>query len=173
MSTKKKPQPQQAAPKGAGPINIDSIADKLRSLVDKNLQGIFDKSVIAGMRIMFDKSSHAMALAELEKPGPMPKKLAEGAIQLVYLLWDQSNKSLPPKILVPLGQMFVLRAFQFLQLSQDPEATKETLGEAYAEVTQGILDRAGATPDKIPALLKGQGGQPQPKQAGMLAAGGK
>jgi hypothetical protein len=174
MSTKKKPQPQQA-PKGAGPINIDTIVEKeVRAKIPTNLQAMYDKVVLSGMRIMFDKNSHAMALQELDAEGPMPQKLAEGVIKLMYMLWTESNQSIPPQIVVPVTLTLTLRAFQFLQMAQDPEATKEVMGEATALAVQGVMDRFGATQDKLPALLKSQGGNAQPQQAGgMLAAGGK
>lgn len=166
------PQAPAQTPAGTGAIDVEAIIAKAEAGIPANLKGIFQKAVLSGMRIMFDKSSHQMALAELDKPGPLATRLSNGIIALVYMLWDQSNKTLPPQILVPVTLVLTLRAFQFLQMSKDPEATKEVMGEAVAEAVQGVMDRAGATQDKIPGLLKQQGGKPGAPAAPAAPAGG-
>lgn len=171
-----------AANAGKGSIDIDSIVAKARAGVPANLREIFDKAVLSGMRIMFDEGSHQMMLDELNQAGPMATRISNGIIKLVYMLWEKSNKTLPPQIIVALTLTLALRAFQFLQEAKDPEATKEVLGEATADAVQGVMDRFGATQDKIPGLVKGQGGaQPgaapapaAPAGTGMLdSVGGK
>lgn len=157
----------QVKPQAKGDINVEDLVSKVRANVPANLQTIFDKAVLSGMRVMFDKSSHAMALDELNAQGPMAPKLAAGIIKLMYMLWQQSNKTLPPQIIVPITTVLTLRAFQFLLLSQDPEATKEVLGDAVADAVQGILDRFGATQDKLPGIMKAISGK---AQGGALAS---
>jgi hypothetical protein len=168
-------QPQQPAAEGA--IDIAPIVQRVRDAIPKNLQAIYDKAILSGLRIMFDKASHKMMLEELQQPGPLTTRISNGIIKLVYLLWTQSNKTLPPQIMVPITLTLALRAFEFLQESKDPEATKEVLGEATHEAVQGVMDRFGATADKLPGLVKGQGAQPGAAPAappapagGMLAA---
>lgn len=159
-------------PQAAGAVDIAPILAKVEAGIPANLKDIFSKAVLSGMRILFDKSSHQMMLEELKQPGPLATRISNGIIKLVYMLWTQSNKTLPPQIMVPLTLTLTLRAFDFLQQSRDPEATKEVLGEATADAVQGVMDRFGATADKLPSLVKGQqGGAPAP--GGMLAAAGK
>lgn len=156
MSTKKKPAPGAQKPAaGAGkPVNVEPIIAEASKKVPAQLKPMFDKVVLSGMRIMFDKSSHQMMLDSLDKPGPMSKRLSDGIIQLMYLMWKQSNHTIPPQTIVPAATVLTLRAFEFLQESKDPEATPQVLGDALHDVVQGILDRFGATQDKLPALLK-------------------
>jgi hypothetical protein len=163
---KNRPQPQGKPTAGA--IDIEPIVARVRQDIPPNLQAIYDKAILSGMRIMFDKNSHKMMLEELDKPGPLATRISNGIIQLAYLLWKQSNHTLPPQIMVPITLTLTLRAFQFLQESKDPEATKEVLGEATHQAVQGVMDRFGATEDKLPALVKGQGAASQP---GAPAAG--
>lgn len=159
------PQDQAAAAPGA--IDIEALIAHAKEKIPANLAPMLDKIVLSGMRIMFDKDSHKMALAELDKEGPLSQRLSNGMITLMYMLWKQSNQTIPPQLVVPATLILTLRAFQFLQMSQDPEATKEVLGEAVADSVQGVMDRFGATQDAIPSLLKG--GAPGP-QAGAPAA---
>lgn len=143
-------------PGPAGPaIDVEPMIAKAKAGVPANLQPILDKVILSGMRIMFDRSSHQMALAELNKPGPLAQRLTNGMVALMYLLWTQSNKTIPPQLMVPATLILTLRAFQFLQLSKDPEATKQVLGDAVHDSVQGVMDRFGATAAALPSLLKG------------------
>jgi hypothetical protein len=165
------------APQQGGQLDIEAMIQDIRSKIDPKLGDMFDKVVLSGMRIMFDKNSHQMTLDQLNQPGPMATRISNGMISLIYMLWTKSNKTIPPQLIVPATVVLTLRAFQFLQESKDPEATNEVLGEAMAESVQGVMDRFGATPDKI-AALKGQAGAPagqpgapaQPDPSGLLAA---
>jgi hypothetical protein len=157
MSTKKQPAPgAQKKPAAAGAVNVQPIIDEAGKKVPPQLKPMFDKVVLSGMRIMFDKQSHGMMIEALDKPGPMEKRISDGIIQLMYLMWKQSNHTIPPQTIVPAATVLTLRVFQFLQESKDPQATPAVLGEALHQVVQGILDRFGATQDKLPALLKNQ-----------------
>lgn len=145
-----------AVPAQAGaPIDIEAMVAKAKQNIPPNLAPMLDKIVLSGMRIMFDKQSHQMAMAELNKPGPMAERLSNGIIALMYMLWKQSNQTIPPQLIVPATLILSLRAFQFLQLSKDPEATPQVLGDATHDAVQGVMDRFGATQDKIPQLAKG------------------
>ena len=166
-------QPTPAAPPGAQPggaLDIESIIATTRAKIPPAQQQMFDKVVLSGMRIMFDKNSHKMMEDQLAQPGPMPQKIATGIISLMYMLWTQSNKTIPPQLIVPATVVLTLRAFQFLQQSKDPEATTQVLGEAMAESVQGIMDRFGATQDRLPALLKASGQPGATAPAGGAAA---
>lgn len=158
MSTKKKPAPgaQKPAAGAAKTVDVEPIIAAAGQKMPPQLKPMFDKVVLSGMRIMFDKSSHQMMLDTLDQPGPMAKRLSDGIIQLMYLMWKQSNHTIPPQVIVPAATVLTLRAFQFLQESKDPEATPQVLGDALHTVVQGILDRFGASQDKLPALLKNQ-----------------
>lgn len=158
--------PQAAPAAGNGAIDVDKIVATARKGIPANLQPIFDKVVLSGMRIMFDKSSHQMTLEELDQPGPLEQRLSNGTIKLMYMLWQQSNKTIPPQLMVPATLVLTLRAFQFLQLSQDPEATKEVLGAAVEMAVNGVIER-------FKAQQGGQGAEQPPAapaQGGMLDA---
>lgn len=121
------------------------------------LRPIYKTVVLSGMRLMFDKQSHGLFLAELEKPEPMPNKIANGIIGLIYMLWQESNQSLPPQIIVPVSVVLTLRVYdEFLIKSGDPDVTEEVLGEALALVTTGVMAKFGVTEDQLPGMVKGE-----------------
>ena len=176
MSTKKSSNKlgKGAAPKGADPA---AAAQKIIANAKQNIpapqRAMFDKIILGGMRIMFDPASKQMTDEVLEKEGPLANRLIEGAITLMYMLWQKSNRTLPPQLIVPATLVLTCEGFRYVADSKDPEATGAVLGEAIAGAVQGVMDRFGATQDKLPALLKGQNGATagaQPEQGGLLAA---
>lgn len=157
-----------------GAVNTKPILDKAYANIPPNLRPILDKIVLSGMRIMFDQSSHKMMLAELDKPGPLATRISNGVIALMYMLWTQSNKTIPPQLMVPGTLILTVKAFDFLQMSKDPEATKEVLGQAIEQAVHGVMERFGATPQAIAAAKNGgpapAAPAPQPQGGGMLDA---
>ena len=135
------------------PVDVDAIISKIA--ITPNLKGIYDKAVLSGMRIMFDKKSHQAMLDQLEKGGDMAANIADGVVGLTYLLFQQSNKTLPPQIMVPLALTLTLRAFEFLQQSGDPQATPEVLGNAVDQAVHAVLAKFGVAPDQIEQVLGG------------------
>lgn len=158
-------EPQQAQ---GGAVDTKQIEDAIQ--VPPNLKPAFDRIVLSGMRIMFSKDSHKLLLEQLNKEGPLAQKLTEGIISLMYLLWTQSNKTIPPQLMVPATVVMTLRAFDYLQQAGDPEATKEVLGEALNGAVTGVMERFGVDPNNLEGALKegAQAGQ----SAGQPAPGG-
>jgi hypothetical protein len=156
-----KMEPQNSKPEV---IDVDSIVSKIQ--VPQNLKSIFDKAVLSGMRIMFDSKSHMMFVDQLEKEGPLPQKMAEGVISLMYMLWTESNKTLPPQIMAPVAIVLTLRAFEFLQESGEPEATKEALGEGMQLAITGLAERFGVKPEQLQQQQEKVGGLIEEAQNG-------
>jgi hypothetical protein len=165
-------QEQQAPQEGQGGA-VDTKQIEAAIEVPPNLKQAFDRVVLSGMRIMFSKDSHKLLLEQLNKEGPLAQKLTEGIISLMYLLWTQSNKTIPPQLMVPATVVLTLRAFDYLQQAGDPEATKEVLGEALNGAVTGVMERFGVDPNNLQGALQegAQGAQAAPQGApGGLAA---
>jgi hypothetical protein len=151
-----------------GMIDIDSIKAKID--IPPEFKSKYDAIVLSGMRIMFDKRSHKeMFLSQLDKPGPMAKKIGDGIVALMYMLWQQSNQTLPPQLIVPTTFCLTLEAFDFLQKSGEPEATKEVLGEAVDISTSTIMQKFGVDEAQLEQVAQQQrGAVQQAPDAGML-----
>lgn len=170
-------QPANAQPAGsktaaAGAVDVQKLIDAAYQDIPQNLREPLDRIVLSGMRIMFDKSSHEMMLAELDKPGPLDERLSNGMISLVYMLWEKSNKTIPPQLVVPATLILTLHAFEFLQKTEEPDATKEVLGSAVQMAVQGVMDRFGADEATLQKMAQEKGGQPGAAPAGPSLAGG-
>jgi hypothetical protein len=133
-----------------------------------------DKIVVAGLKIMFDEKTHQLMLTELDKPGPIEQRLAEGITGLVALLFEQSQRSIPPQLLIPAGLMLLAYAVQFLEKSGE-EVTPKQFAAALKLMIEAILRMGQVDPDKLKAhLSKGTTAapaeQPMPAAPGGLVA---
>lgn len=177
--------PQQDQP--GAPVDIKPILDGIE--VPENLKPMYDKIVLSGMRIMFSKESHKLFVDELQKEGPLAEKIAKGITGLMYLVWNQSNKSLPPQLIIPATVALTVRAFDYVQKTGDPEASKEVLGQAIQGSLEGVMNGFGSKLDDLQQTLEQskqgmqtaasagqamQQGQPMPQGGGLMdAAGGQ
>ena len=160
--------PQEAAPapmqgmEQGGIIDTKQIEAGIE--VPPNLKPMYDKIVLSGMRIMFSKESHKLFIDQLQKEGPLAKKIADGITGLMYLMWTESNKSIPPQLIIPATTALTLRAFDYVQQTGDPEATKEVLGQSLEGAIDGVMRGFGGSADTIEQAIpaaQGQGAMPQ------------
>jgi hypothetical protein len=158
----------EAQADASGKVDVEAIIREIQ--VPPELKDIFDKAILSGERIMFDKQSHALMLDELDKPGPIVERLANGMISLVYMLWQQSNMKLPPQLLIPVTVVLTLRAFEFLQDSGEAEATPLVLGDAMDAAIEGVAQRAGVE-GGMEGMAQHGGQQPSPQEQAQQPAG--
>ena len=167
-------QPQPSAGvsvSGAESPTTSSIDTKpfiaaIEKKIPPQLMPIFKMIVLKGDVQMFSQETHEMTLDQLKKPGPMAPKLAEGIAALMYILFQKSNKTLPPQLLEPAGVVLLCHAFDFLQKAASPDANKQTLGDAVDQFQVAIHNALGVTPEQFNQAVAAHG-QPQP---GVLGA---
>jgi len=146
------PMPMQGEAQQGGQIDIQPMLDGIE--VPPNLKPMYDKVILSGMRIMFSKGSHQLLVDQLQKEGPLAEKISAGIVALMYMLWTQSNKSIPPQLIIPAATALTLRAFDYVQKTGDPEATKEVLGQAVEGSIDGIMNGFGGNIDTMEQNLQ-------------------
>lgn len=122
--------------------------------VPPELQRAYDGLVVAGMKVMFSKESHELMLKELEREGPMAKRLGEGIAGLVLLIFKESNNNLPPQVLIPAGTELLVQAADFLRKTGEAVTNKD-IGDGL-EIMVGVLfDKFGVSTDKVMQMVGG------------------
>lgn len=128
-------------------VNIQQILDEIK--VPPKYKAIYDKMVFNGKRLMFSKDMEKSLNAQLDGPGDLAGKIAKGVVAVMYMMWNASNKTLPVEMMVPVTFTLTVEAFAFLQKAQDPDATKEVLGNAVEQATELVMQGFKVAPDKI------------------------
>lgn len=133
--------------------------------------------VAAGMKVMFDASTHQMMLDAINQPGAIEERLAKGIVGLMAMLWKESKGSIPPQLIIPAAMVLLAEAADFLNKGGQP-VTPEQFGKANELLIDSLLNHAGVSGDKLAAAAqaraqggaqRGGAGQAPPPQAGAEA----
>lgn len=160
---------------------LDQIIEQTTSRVPDKMQKGLDAAIMAGLKIMHDKSSHSMMLKHIEQEGDMAENIGEGVAKLVGILWNDSQGKLPLQIMIPAGVVLVCKAAEFVGDAGMFEITNESIGEAVQEYASSFMQLLGVTPEKLQGMMqvaeqeeaKKQGGMQQgqpPQPGGIIAA---
>ena len=91
----------------------------------------FERVVLAGMKIMYDKSTFQIFQAGMMKEGvPLPQRLATEAAGLMKMLMDKSGGKIPPQIIVPAATMLMMEMGKFMTEAGLAQPTSEEMREA-------------------------------------------
>lgn len=132
-------------------ISADEVSKNIKMPPD--LQKAYDRVVIAGMKVMFSSESHRVMLAEIQKPGPLGDRLGKGIAGLMLMLFKESNKTMPPAVMIPAGVKLLMEAVDFLRKSGLEKPTNADIGSGVQLMITTILEKFGVAPDKMAQML--------------------
>jgi hypothetical protein len=113
------------------------------------LQNAYERVVVAGMKMMFSKETSKYMLQQLEAPGPMAEKLGNGVAELMIALFMQSNKTMPPQVIIPAGTELVVQAADFIKKSGLAEVTNRDIGDGVQIMMSQVFRQFGIDPDQL------------------------
>lgn len=134
--------------------------------IPPDLQAAYDKIIKAGLKVMFDPSTRSETMAFMNDSGGDPEKLAAGVMSVVVSLYQQSNETLPPNLIIPAGVELMVHASDVAK-EAGMDISKEMLAEAMSSMVQQTLQKFGATPEQMQKLIGGMdSGESTPAQSG-------
>ena len=143
-------------------IKAEAAIDAKVSPADKQA---YDKIVLAGMKVMFSKETHAQLLAGLKESQDPLKTAVDGIIGILGLLFKESRNTMPGGPIFLGGQWLLMEALDFMEQGQMIEITPEMLAEATQSYIETLLPKLGMTPEKMQAALgKAQGIMSDPQK---------
>lgn len=159
-------QAQDQAPPQGGEGDFSPASVRAGMHLPPGLQDAYERVVAAGMKVMFDPATHDQMTQLLQQPGSMGEKLGKGIAGLMLLLYQQSNKTLPPQVIIPAGIELASHAVDFLKQAGQ-EVQMQDVGEGVTIFLTTIMQKFGLDPSKVIAHVDGaqqpdQQQQPQP-----------
>lgn len=143
---------QAEVPQAGQELNAGAVVQKFA--IPPQLQKAYEKIVLAGMKVMFDPKTHEMALKELDREGPIEDRVANGVTGLMLLLWQESNQTMPPQLVVPAATALYMQAADFMKKSGEP-MTNEQLSAGLIKTISNLLQKFGVDTQKIQQLFSG------------------
>ena len=132
-------------------ITPESVDSKIK--VPAELQEAYERVVVAGMKVMYSKESHRVMLEEIKRPGPMGERLGKGIAGLMLLLFKESNKTMPPAVIIPAGIKLMMESVDFLRKTGIGDPTNKDIADGMQTFITIIMQKFGVAPDKLEALM--------------------
>lgn len=163
------PKPSAApADGGGGKLSPEALQAQMHLTPQQSAQ--LDRIVLAGKKVMFSQDTHKLMLKELDGPGTIGQKIGNGVAGLVALLWQESQRSIPPMLLIPAGVVLCAVVAQFLKQAGQG-ITDQDIGNAIETMTNMLLSASGTDPDKLANAGGGKADVPTPDDAAAVDAG--
>lgn len=117
--------------------------------IPPELQNAYERVVVAGMKVMFSKETNKYVLKAIEGEGTNGEKLGNGVAELLIMLFAQSNKTMPPQVIIPAGTELVVQAADFVKKAGLMKVTNQDIGDGIQVMISQVLRAFGADPQKL------------------------
>lgn len=176
-------QPMEAEQGGQLTITADQVGKHVLDQLDPNMQQALKQAVEAGMKLLFSKETHDQIFGSIrpEDEVPLKDELGAGATNLMLLMYQKSNQTMPAEIIIPTGAVLLAKACEFINDGGIAPVTDEDYSEAFQLFTTNIQDKLnpnfrqenGIEPSQAEQPMPQQQAQPMPQSGGLLNTGGQ
>lgn len=136
--------------------HIDELT-KMRELMDDKMGNAYDRVLTAGMKMLYSKDS-AQVISDLieSEEVPMANKLGEGIANLLVMMDNQGNGTIPKEVLIPVGVALMFEAADYLY-EVGVEVTEDDIGKALELLINGVFTGYGIDPAKMEQVIDDMG----------------
>jgi hypothetical protein len=131
------------------------IQRNIESKVSPENKQRYNKTVLAAETLMFDPKTHQNM--ELVKNPDSQENLVEtvskGVSGLMWLLYQQSKKSLPAEVLVFAGTTTICKVLDFAERGLKLPVTPEIISQTTKRTTDKLFEQMGITPEQLKAAI--------------------
>lgn len=131
--------------------------EQMRNMLDGKLGDAYDRVLTAGMKMMYSAdNSKVMQSIITDESIPIANKLGEGIANLLVMMDNQGNGTIPKEILVPVGVALMFEASDYL-FEVGIEFTEKDLGDALELLIRAVLIGYNIDPEKMEAVIDDMG----------------
>lgn len=148
------PNPETMSPIVQG--HMDELA-QMRKLMDPKQADAYDRVTAAGMKMMYSPDNAEMIHGLImDEKVPVANKLGEGVANLLVMMDNQGNGSIPKEVLVPAGVTLLFEAADYL-FEVGVEYTEDDLAKALELMIDGVFVGYGIDPKQIDKVVDDMG----------------
>ena len=148
------PNPEILSPIVLG--HMDEL-EAMRKLLDGKLGDAYDRVLTAGMKMMYSAdNSELMQKIIMDEDIPIANKLGEGIANLLVMMDNQGNGTIPKEVLVPVGVALMFEAADYL-FEVGIDFTEKDLGNALELLIRSVLVGYKIDPSKIDGVIDDMG----------------
>lgn len=146
-------------PETMSPVVLNHMdeLEQMREMLDGQLGDAYDRVLTAGMKMLYAaENAEVMQKLIMDDSIPLPNKLGEGVANLIVMMDNQGNGTIPKEILAPVGIALLFEATDYL-FELGIEATEDDLGTAIELMITGIFIGFGIDPKTIDKIVDDMG----------------
>jgi len=131
--------------------------EQMTALMDPKMAEAYDRVLEAGIKMLYSPdNAEMMEQIILNDDMPVANKLGEGIANLLIMMDNTGNGTIPKEVIVPVGVAIMFEAADYL-FELDIEVTEEDLGTALELLIQGVLLGYGMEPDQVEKVIDDMG----------------
>jgi len=131
--------------------------EQMRKLLDGKTGQAYDRVLTAGMKMLYSpQTAETVHKLIFDKDIPMPNKLGEGIANLLVMMDNQGNGTIPKEVLVPVGVALMFEAADYM-FESGIEVTEDDLGKALELLIDGVFVGYGIDPKKMDKIVDDMG----------------
>jgi hypothetical protein len=127
---------------------------KMVSVMPPELRKAFEQVVKAGQTIMYSPETREEIMQFLTSDAPIEERLGMGIANLVIMIDNKANGSLPKEALIPAATVLLFDAADVLKQSGE-QISAEQVGMAYEMMFYGIFEGYGIKGEQADAAFSG------------------
>ncbi len=168
------PTPQNAAPAPAGAGNLpppnpqivcpavaahmDDV-ENMRGFMDEKQRNAFDRVVVAGKKMLYaPESAQVVQNLLMDDEIPMANKLGEGVANLMVMMDNQGNGTIPKEIMIPAGIVVMFEAADYA-FEVGFEISETDLADAMEKLIYGIYAGYQIPAEKVDEVIDALAGK--------------
>jgi len=138
---------------------IKKAEQEIEAKIPADFKNAYSRIVIAGMKVMFDKSTHGQMLRFLEAEGDITDSIANGIGQLIGILYRESSKqtgkpTMPMEAAIPAALTLMLKAIEYAAGLGKLQATPEIIDQITQKTIQKIAEAQGIDKGQMDAAMQ-------------------
>lgn len=130
---------------------IEEVRQKVK--VPPNMQPALEKIEMAGKKVMYSKETHQLVMQAIQGPGPLDARLGKAIADLMAILYQQSNKTMPPQLILPAAVLLFCDALLFLMQANQIDDQFD-VGAALETAVTMTLQKFGIKPDQVQPMIE-------------------
>lgn len=121
----------------------------LKENVPPKFRSAYDRVVLAGMKLLFDKKTNQKIVAAMNGKQAPDDLIAENIAGLVMLLFKQSKNSIPQQVLIPAAIDLALQFAEFMQRVGTIQVDEQVMASALQKIVFKLFEAFGVKQDQL------------------------
>lgn len=133
---------------------LQQTEQSIQSKVPTNLQAAFQRTLTAGLTIMYTPKLQAPMMQAIQGLTDIAQGAATGAANLLGMLYKQSNQKMPMTIAIPVGMSLMCEFLDLMEKTGKGQVTSDLIAQATQDTSQAIMQLFGISPGKVQQMAQ-------------------